>query len=432
MFNFKYSKYMENQLTKNRKKTEDSIEFEQVIDRGCGIDVHRDTVVVTIQGKDIATTTKTYSTFTCGLQELKVWLKENKITHVAMESTGVYWKPVVNILGEEFTILLVNARHIKNVPGHKTDKKDSKWLAKLLMAGLLKGSFIPKRTIRILRDLTRYRSRLTGMVTAEKNRFLKILEDTNIKLSAVLSDVFGASGRGILEAILENETYQSADVFLLVDRKVKAAREDILKALEGHLDEGHRYMLKTLFKHIGELEVKLKELDKEIARVSGPYQSELELLKTIPGVGDGIAVAIISEIGVDMEEFPSHKHLASWAGISPGNNESAGKNKSGRTTQGNKWLKTSLVEASWSASRSKDTYLQSKYRSLVRRKGPKKAIIALGHKILVSAYYILKELKSYKELGSTYLDKTKKDKLINFYKDQLAKLEESSNSLALA
>jgi transposase len=422
---------MEKRVSKNGESTENLIEFEQVIERGCGIDVHRDTVVATIQGKDIVTTTKTYSTFTSGLEELKIWLKENKITHVAMESTGVYWKPVVNILGEEFIILLVNARHIKNVPGHKTDAKDSKWLAKLLMAGLLKGSFIPNRTIRMLRDLTRYKSRLIGMVTSEKNRFLKILEDTNIKLNVVLTDVFGVSGRRIIEAILKNETYQSVDLLPLVDKRVKASREEILKALEGKLDQGHRYMLKTIFKHIVELEGKVKELDMEIDRVSGPYKKELELLKTIPGVGEGVAVAIISEIGVDMEQFPSHKHLASWAGVSPGNNESAGKNKSGRTTQGNKWLKPKLVEASWAATRTKETYLGSKYRNLVKRKGPKKAIIALGHKILVSAYYILKEAKSYKELGSTYLEKLKKDKLIKFYKDQLAKLEESSGVLAV-
>jgi transposase len=190
MLNFN-NLYMEKYVTKNKNtnKIQDSIEFEQVVERGCGLDVHKDTVVVTLQGKGIQTTTKTYSTFTADLQELKGWLKENNITHVAMESTGVYWKPVVNILGEDFTILLVNARHVKNVPGHKTDKKDSKWLAKLLIAGLLKGSFIPNRTIRTLRDLTRYRSQVTGMITAEKNRFLKILEDTNIKLSVVLNDV---------------------------------------------------------------------------------------------------------------------------------------------------------------------------------------------------------------------------------------------------
>jgi transposase len=422
---------MEKQVTRESNKPENLIAFEQVIERGCGIDVHQNSVVATIQGKGLATTTRTYSTFTCGLQELKIWLKENKISHLAMESTGVYWKPVVNILGEEFTILLVNARHVKNVPGHKRDKKDSKWLAKLLMAGLLKGSFIPTRSIRMLRDLTRYRSRLIGMITAEKNRFLKILEDTNIKLSVVLADVFGVSGRGILEAILEKEDYQSADLLPLLHKNVKADRSEVLKALEGHLDEGHRYMLKIIFKHILELEEKLEELTKEAARLSGPYQRELELLKTIPGVGDGIGIGIISEIGVDMEQFPSHKHLASWAGVSPGNNESAGKNKSRSITQGNKWLKTQLVEAGWSASRSKETYLSSKYRSLVKRKGPKKAIIALGHKILVSAYYILKELTSYKEVGSRYVENIKKDKLISFYKDQLAKLEENSASLSL-
>lgn len=422
---------MEKKVNKQAKEVEKLIAFEQVIERGCGIDVHQDSVVATIQGKNITNTTKTYFTFTAGLEELKKWLKENKITHLAMESTGVYWKPVVNILGEDFTILLVNARHIKNVPGHKTDKKDSKWLAKLLMAGLLKGSFIPNRSIRILRDLTRYRSQLTGMLTSEKNRFLKILEDTNIKISVVLSDVFGVTGRRIIEAILEKENYQSADLLQLVDGRIKADRGEILKALEGYLDHGHSYMLKTIYKHILELEGKLKELDKEIIKSSEGYQEELALLKTIPGVGDIVAIGIISEIGVDMEQFPSHKHLASWAGMSPGNNESAGKNRSGKTTQGNKWLKTKLVEGAWSAARSKDSYLASKYRSLVRRKGPKKAILAVGHKILIAAYHIIKAKKRYQELAGTYLDKYRKDKLINFYKGQLAKLGAPADSLSL-
>lgn len=413
----------------NKNKIQDSVEFEQVIERGCGLDVHKARVVATIQGKGIQTTTKTYSTFTADFQELKAWLKENNITHVAMESTGVYWKPVVNILGEDFTILLVNARHVKNVPGHKTDKKDSKWLAKLLIAGLLKGSFIPNRSIRTLRDLTRYRSQVTGMVRAEKNRFLKILEDTNIKLSVVLNDVFGVSGRRILKVILEKEDYQSVELLPLVDKRVKADRSEILQALEGRVDAGHRFMLKAIMDHIIDLERRIEELTKEINKVSGPYQRELEFLKTIPGVGEGLAVGIVSEIGVDMEQFPSHKHLASWAGVSPGNNESAGKNRSGRITQGNKWLKTKLVEAGWAACHSKDTYLRSKYRSLVRRKGPKKAIIALGHKILIAAYYIIKHKKSYKELGSSYLDNFRKDKLINFYKQQLSKLESPAENL---
>jgi transposase len=325
---------MEKQVTRNRKEIESSVKFDQVIERGCGMDVHQDTVVVTIQGKDIPTTTKTYRTYTADLQEMKGWLKENKVSHVAMESTGVYWKPIINILGEDFNILLVNARHVKNVPGHKTDKKDSQWLAKLLMAGLLKGSFIPNRSIRMLRDLTRYRSQVMKMITAEKNRFSKILEDTNIKLNVVLADIFGVSGRRILAFILEKENYTRAELLSLVHGKVKAEREEMAKALEGLLDQGHRYMLRTILQHILELEAKIEELEKEIAQVSGPYREEIELLQTIPGVGEGTAICIISEIGVNMEQFPSEKHLSSWAGVSPGNNESAGKNRSGTITKG--------------------------------------------------------------------------------------------------
>lgn len=421
---------MEKQVTKNKKEIKDSIEFEQVIERGCGLDVHKDTVVATIQGKDIQTSTKIYSTFTAGLEELKSWLKENKITHVAMESTGVYWKRVINILGEEFKIILVNARHIKNVPGQKTDKKDSKWITKLLLSGLLKGSFIPNKTISALRELTRYRTRLREMVASEKNRFLKTLEGTNIKLSRVLTDVFCTTGRKIIKHILEEETYKVSELLGYIHKGVKASQEDILQALEGKIDGAQGYLLKAIMTHIEELEGKIENFSKEIEKISEPYREELELLKTIPGVGENIAVCIISEIGVDMGQFASHKHLASWAGISPGNNESAGKNRSGRIRQGNKWLKTKLVEGAWSAMHSKETYFQSKYRSLVRRKGPKKAIIALGHKILIAAYHIIKDKKSYKELGSTYLANFSKEKLIKFYQHQLAKLAVTGESLA--
>lgn len=414
----------------NTTKIQDSVAFEQVIERGCGLDIHTDTVVATIQGKGIQTVTKTYSTFTAELRDLKIWLKENNITHVAMESTGVYWKPVINILGEDFTLLLVNARHIKNVPGHKTDKKDSKWIAKLLLSGLLKGSFIPNKTIAALRELTRYRIRLNGMLASEKNRFLKILEGTNIKLSRVLTDVFCHTGRKIIKHILEKQSYQPSELLVLIHGRVKARQEDLIKAMEGQIEPSQRYLLKAIMDHIEDLEARIEEHTKEIEKMSGPYREELDLLKTIPGVGENIAVGIISEIGVDMEQFASHKHLSSWAGMSPGNNESAGKNRSGRITKGNKWLKTKLVEGAWSATRSKDTYLRSKYRSLVGRKGPKKAIIAIGHKILIAAYYIIKEKKIYKELGSTYLANFSKDKVINFYKHQLAKLEATEESLA--
>lgn len=407
----------------SRKHKEPTIQFQQVVERGAGIDVHKETVVVTIQGKGIPTVTKTFSSYTSTLLEMKIWLKEHQITHVAMESTGVYWKPIVNIIGEDFKVLLVNARHVKNVPGHKTDKKDSQWLAKLLLSGLLKGSFIPNRSIRALRDLTRYRSKLTGQVSAEKNRFLKILEDTNVKLSCVMSDPFGVSGKRIIEVILSKEAYDPSELLPLIHRSVKASKQELVKALEGYISAHHRFMLKTILKNIDKLTETIKEVDEQIEKEIAPYQWEKELLKSIPGVGDGVAIGIISEIGVDMEQFPSHQHLASWTGMSPGNNESAGKNQSSRITQGNKWLKSKLVEASWSASRSKETYLASKYKSLVRLKGPKKAIIALGHKILISAYYMLKEKVVYKDLGGSYIEKLKKEKLISFYKEQLARLE---------
>jgi transposase len=263
---------MEKYVTKNKNtnKIQDSIEFEQVIERGCGLDVHRDTVVATIQGKGIQSVTKTYSTFTVDLKALKTWLKENNITHVAMESTGVYWKPVINILGEDFTILLVNARHIKNVPGHKTDKKDSKWIAKLLLSGLLKGSFIPNKTIGALRELTRYRTRLNGMLASEKNRFLKIIESTNIKLSRVLTDVFCHTGRKIIKHILEKESYQPSELLVLIHGRVKASQEDLQKALEGKIELSQGYLLKAIMDHIEDLEARIEEHTKEIEKMSGP------------------------------------------------------------------------------------------------------------------------------------------------------------------
>lgn len=417
---------------KHKQDLEGSIEFEQVIERGAGIDVHKETVVVTVQGKGIQTMTRTFGTFTADLVEMKTWLKENEVTHVAMESTGVYWKPVINVLGEDFKVILVNARHIKNVPGHKTDKKDSQWIAKLLLAGLLKGSFIPSRAIRRLRDLTRYRTQVTRMLASEKNRLLKILEDTNIKLSSVLKDVFCVSGRRILAVIIGNENYEVEALLVLMDKKVKASKTDILKALNGKVDEGHRFMLKIIMDHILALEKQIETIDQEIKKESGPYSKELALLQTIPGVGETVAICMIAEIGVDMEQFASHKHLSSWAGMSPGNNESAGKNRSGRTRQGNKWLKTKLVEAAWAASHTKDTYLRGKYRSLVGRKGPKKAVIALGHKILISVYHMLKEQKTYQELGQEYVEKGRKDKLINYHKTRLAELEGGYKPLACA
>lgn len=410
-----------------------SIEFEQVVERGCGLDVHKETVVATIQGKGIKTMTKSYSTFTGSLEKLRDWLKSHGITHIAMESTGVYWKPIFNVLGDDFQILLVNARHVKNIPGHKTDKRDSRWLAKLLLCGLLKGSFIPPRSIRELRDLTRYRKKLIGQVSSEKNRILKVLEDANIKLSVVLTDVFCVTGQKLLDAILDEKEYHPRELLKFIHGRVKAKRSDIVQALTGHITSHHRFMLATILENIKRLEVTISQVAARIEEVSVPYRLDIDRLAAIPGVGHHGAVGIIAEIGVDMEQFPSQQHLASWAGVCPGSNESAGKNKSGRITYGNQYIRALVVEMAWAASRSKGTYFQAKYKSLVGRRGKKKAIIAVGHKILIAAYFILRDHTEFKELGPEHLDnraadRFKKDKLIAYYKKQLKLLDPKLDS----
>ena len=301
--------------------------FEQVVAKGCGLDVHKETVVATVSGTGIKSETRTFSTFTRSLTELREWILSLGVTHVAMESTGVFWKPVFNILeGYGLTILVVNARHIKYVPGHKTDKKDSAWIAKLLLAGLLKGSFVPPVEIRNLRDMIRYRRKLEGVVTAEKNRSMRILEDANIKLSSVLSKVNGVSGERIVEALLGGET-DTGKLANLCHGRVRASKEDIMLALEGKLTDHHKFMLRIIRKDIAKTETLIAELDLEIAKQLEPYIEEMTLLQEVPGIGRLSAAALISEIGVDMDVFPSERHISSWAGVSPGNNESAGKKK---------------------------------------------------------------------------------------------------------
>lgn len=302
------------------------VSFEQTIKVGCGIDVHQSVIVATISQGQEDYQTKEFSAYTSSLTELREWCKQEGVTHVAMESTGVYWKPVFNILEEDFEIILVNARHVKHVPGHKTDKKDSKWITKLLLAGLLKGSFIPPRDIRELRDLVRYKKKQVAHVASEKNRLIKILEDANIKISTVLSDVHGATGNKIISDIIDGKV-NIDDLMKHIHGKVKASREDIRKALEGRLTNHHRFMLKIIKKSIAEKEGIIKELEEQIDVATAAYTVEIDLLQTIDGVGKDSAIGIVSEIGVDMEQFPNEHHLSSWAGMSPGNNESAGKKK---------------------------------------------------------------------------------------------------------
>lgn len=304
------------------------IEFEQVIERGCGIDIHKMVLVATIRGIGIKEETRSFNGFTESIEELRDWLKETQITHVAMESTGVYWKPVYNILESDFEILLVNARHIKNVPGQKTDKKDSKWITKLLLSGLLKGSFIPPKPIRELRDLTRYKRKVIEQISSEKNRIHKLLEDANIKLSSVVSNLSGATATKIIDAMIRGEE-NIEELLKYRHGKMQSSIEDLASSLKGNLTDHHRFMLQTVKESIKSKEQIILKLDEQIDKqlVENELILDAELLDTIPGVGKDGAAYILAEIGNNMDQFPNEQHLASWAGMSPGSNESAGKKK---------------------------------------------------------------------------------------------------------
>lgn len=302
------------------------IKFPQVVKVGCGLDVHRSLITATIRKSDDNLETREFEAYTSSLKSLRDWCKAEKVTHVAMESTGVYWKPVFNVLEEDFEILLVNARHVKNVPGHKTDKKDSRWISKLLLSGLLKGSFIPPVDIRNLRDLVRYKKKVVAQASSEKNRIIRILEDANIKLSSVLSNVDGSVGTRIINSLI-NGTTEIDELMKFYHGKIKTGKEEFRLALEGRITDHHRFMLQLHRDSIAEKERLIEKIDAQIEIATQEYQIEIDLLQSIPGVGKDSAVSIISEIGTDMSKFPDENHLSSWAGMSPGNNETGGKKK---------------------------------------------------------------------------------------------------------
>lgn len=367
----------------------------------CGLDVHKKTVMACAMMPE-SRETRTFSTTTKGLLELADWLREHQVTHVAMESTGVFWKPVYNLLEDEFTVWVVNAHHAKALPGRKTDVKDAEWIADLLRHGLLRPSFIPDRPQRELRELIRYRRGLIQQRAQVVNRVQKVLEGANIKLSSVATDVMGASGRAILTALTEGEN-DPRKLAELAKGRLRDKTAELEEALQGMVGHHQRLLLRSQLRHLTFLDEEIAGLDEEVAKRMHPFEQALAAVDTIPGVGRRTAEVIVAEVGTDMSRFPTAKHLASWAGVCPGNNRSAGKRKVAPTSRGNIWLQSTLVEAARAAAPTK-TYLAAQYRRLASRRGANRAAMAVAHSMLVVVYSLLKNGTRYTDLGANYFD----------------------------
>jgi transposase len=378
-----------------------------VYERCCGIDVHKQTVVActVVPGADgqALKETRTFGTMTENLAALADWLAELGVTHVTMESTGVYWKPVFNLLDGRFAILVVNAERIKAMAGRKTDVQDAEWLADLLRHGLLKGSFIPSELLRELRDLTRYRTKLGDERKSEINRVQKVLEDANIKLASVASDVMGVSGRAMLAELVQGQT-DAATMAQLARGRLRDKLDLLQQALSGRVRPHHRYMLAQHLAHIDYLDAAIAELDRQIAEQMRPFAAALATWDSLPGINQRIAEILVAELGPDLQPFEDAEHLASWAGMCPGNNESAGKRKSGRTRKGSPWLRRALIEAAHGAAHTKHKYFQALYRRLASRRGRQRAAVAVGHSLLVTGYHLITRQTAYEDLGGNYFD----------------------------
>ena len=382
-----------------------------IIERACGMDVHKDNItacIITPEGKEI----ETFSTKTPFLMQMIDWVKEHGCTHVAMESTSVYWKPIVNLLeAEDIEFLVVNAQHIKAVPGRKTDVKDAEWIAKLLRHGLLRASFIPDRNQRELRELVRYRRSIIEERARQHNRIQKVLEGANIKLGSVVSDVMGMSARDMLRAIAEGED-DPEKLSSLARRTMKKKKDDLKLALQGYISDHQRLMIKTILNHIDFLTDQIDTLDQEVANRVSVYQDDIDRLDSIPGIARRMAEQMLAELGTDIKkQFPTAPQMCSWAGLVPGNNESAGKRKSSKTRNGNKYLRSALIEAAHSVRGSK-TYLGALYRRTAARKGKKRAGVAVAHAILRISYYLLTRKEMYVDLGEDYFDKQKRQSIV--------------------
>lgn len=391
--------------------------------RCAGLDVHKDTVVAAVRvvtGEKVCHEVQTFPTHTKGLLELSDFLARHECTHVAMEATGVYWKPVWHVLEGQFELVLANASHIRNVPGRKTDVNDAMWIADLLAHGLIRSSFVPPAEIQHMRDLTRTRKQLVREIAQHTLRIQKTLEDANVKITGVITDLMGASGRAILSAIVQGQ-HDPEILADLAKGRLRAKREALIEGLRGNVTEHHRFMLKLHLGAVDSLERTVKEVDERIEHVLAPFREVIPLLTTIPGVSDIVAQVIVSEIGVVMTRFPTAKHLVSWAGLCPRNDESAGKRRSTRVRHGAPWLKTTLVQSAWAASRAKNTYLRAQFQRIKSRRGPKKAAVAVAASILTSAYYMIRDGVAYRDLGPAHFDTRNHEKTT---KRLLRRLEE--------
>lgn len=399
-----------------------------------GLDVHQKSIVAAVrlvgpQGR-VTKHLRTFGTTTEDLQGLAAWLQSHGVTHVALESTGVLWKPVWNVLETEtpVTLLLVNPRHVAKVPGRKTDVSDAEWIAQLLQCGLLRGSFIPPRAIRELRDLTRSRATLEQQRTAVINRIHKLLEDANIKLGAVVTDITGVSGRAILQAIIagQNDPVALAE---LARGRLRKKRAPLQAAVTGHVTDHHRFLLRRLMSELAFLEEEIAAFDRRLRETTTPFEAQLTQLDTIPGVNRRAAENLLAEIGADMHAFPTAGHLVSWAGLCPGHYETAGRQVRATIRKGNRWLGRAIVQAAIAAARKKKSYPQAQFRRLAARRGKQRALIAVAHSLLVAGYFILRDNVEYRDLGADHFDRLKPEALTRYF---VRRLEQLGHTVSLS
>jgi transposase len=397
----------------------------------CGLDVHSGSVQACLRrlkAGRVESEVRSFGTMTRDLLSLGDWLAAEGVTHVAMESTGVYWKPIYNVLEGRFTVLLVNAKHVKHVPGRKTDVKDCQWLAQLLQCGLLRGSFVPDRPQREMRDLTRHRAQLVAQRGAVSQRIQKTLEDANIKLALVASDILGVSGRDMLRALIGGQ--QTPDKMAeLARRRMRQRIPDLRLALQGHVTDHHRFVLAELLDQVEDLERRIERFSHRIEEISGPFAKAIQTVAELPGFDTRSAQNLVAEIGTDMDRFPTDDHLAAWAGICPGSHETGGKRKSGKTTKGSRWLRATLVQSAWAATRTKKSYFRAQYRRLAGRRGKKRALVAVGHSLLVVIYHVLKTGCAFRDLGVDYFDRLDQDRIV---KTHVRRLESLGFTVTLA